>query len=85
MLQSLRLEHNQNLKSPKLLGLIDRRVRAKEFMMLMSIGRTKFYRMIKNGEIPQPIKVSEKEVFWHESSVKKVVEKHKDNSDMIAC
>ncbi|MDQ8878035.1 helix-turn-helix transcriptional regulator [Acinetobacter baumannii] len=54
-------------------------------MMLMSIGRTKFYRMIKNGEIPQPIKVSEKEVFWHESSVKKVVEKHKDNSDMIAC
>ncbi|MEC6035918.1 AlpA family phage regulatory protein [Acinetobacter nosocomialis] len=64
---------------------IDRRVRAKEFMMLMSIGRTKFYRMIKNGEIPQPIKVSEKEVFWHELSVKKVVEKHKDNSDMIAC
>ncbi|MEC6393403.1 AlpA family phage regulatory protein [Acinetobacter pittii] len=64
---------------------IDRRVRAKEFMMLMSIGRTKFYRMIKNGEIPQPIKVSEKEVFWHESSVKKVVEKHKDISDMIAC
>ncbi|MDS7929275.1 AlpA family phage regulatory protein [Acinetobacter sp. V102_4] len=64
---------------------IDRRVRAKEFMMLMSIGRTKFYRMIKTGEIPQPIKVSEKEVFWHESSVKKVVEKHKDNSDMIAC
>ena len=64
---------------------IDRRVRAKEFMMLMSIGRTKFYRMIKNGEIPQPIKVSEKEVFWNESSVKKVVEKHKDNSDMIAC
>ncbi|MDN8252016.1 AlpA family phage regulatory protein, partial [Acinetobacter baumannii] len=41
---------------------IDRRVRAKEFMMLMSIGRTKFYRMIKNGEIPQPIKVSDKEV-----------------------
>ena len=64
---------------------IDRRVRAKEFMMLMSIGRTKFYRMIKNGEIPQPIKVSDKEVFWHEPSVKKVVEKHKDNSDMIAC
>ncbi|MCY6411843.1 AlpA family phage regulatory protein [Acinetobacter sp. VNH17] len=56
---------------------IDRRVRAKEFMILLSIGRTKFYRMIKKGEIPQPIRVSEKEVFWHESSVKKVVEKHK--------
>ncbi|AVZ85147.1 MULTISPECIES: helix-turn-helix transcriptional regulator [unclassified Acinetobacter] len=56
---------------------IDRRVRAKEFMTLLSIGRTKFYRMIKKGEIPQPIRVSEKEVFWYESSVKKVVEKHK--------
>lgn len=56
---------------------IDRRVRAKEFMTLLSIGRTKFYRMIKKGEIPQPIRISEKEVFWHESSVKKVVEKHK--------
>jgi predicted DNA-binding transcriptional regulator AlpA len=51
---------------------IDRRVRAKEFMTLLSIGRTKFYRMIKKGEIPQPIRVSEKEVFWHESSVKKL-------------
>lgn len=64
---------------------IDRRVRASEFMQLMSIGRTKFYRMIKKGEIPQPIRVSDKEVYWHESSVKKVVEKHKENSDMIAC
>ena len=64
---------------------IDRRIRTKEFMALLSIGRTKFYRMIKTGEIPQPIRVSEKEVFWHESSVKKVVEKHKEISDMIAC
>lgn len=64
---------------------IDRRIRATEFMQLMSIGRTKFYRMIKKGEIPQPIRVSDKEVFWHESSVKKVVEKHKENSDNIAC
>ena len=64
---------------------IDRRIRAKEFMALLSIGRTKFYRMIKTGELPQPSRVSEKEVFWHESSVKKVVEKHKEISDMIAC
>ena len=64
---------------------IDRRIRATEFMQLMSIGRTKFYRMIKKGEIPQPIRVSDKEVYWHESSVKKVVEKHKEESDNIAC
>jgi len=46
-------------------------------MTLLSVGKTKFYRMIKKGEILQPIRVSEKEVFWYESSVKKVVEKHK--------
>ena len=64
---------------------IDRRIRATEFMQLMSIGRTKFYRMIKKGEIPQPIRVSDKEVYWHESQVKKEVEKYKQESDNIAC
>ena len=64
---------------------IDRRVRASEFMKLMAVGKTKFYNMIKNGDIPQPVRLSEKEVFWYESIVKKEVEKYKINSDMIAC
>ena len=45
---------------------IDKRVRASEFMNLLSVGRTKFYRMLKRGELPKPIKLSEKDVFWHE-------------------
>ncbi|MCO8091769.1 helix-turn-helix transcriptional regulator [Acinetobacter pseudolwoffii] len=60
---------------------IDRRVRAKEFMQLMAIGKDKFYRMIKKGEIPKPIRLSPKDVFWYESIVKKEVEKFKTESE----
>lgn len=42
---------------------IDRRIRAREFMELLAIGRDKFYNMIKSGEIRQPIRLSEKDVF----------------------
>ena len=64
---------------------IDKRVRASEFMNLLSVGRTKFYRMLKRGELPAPVRLSEKDVFWHESQVKKEVEKYKPESDNIAC
>ena len=64
---------------------IDRRVRANDFMKLLSVGKTKFYRMLKQGELPEPIRLSEKDVFWHESQVKKEVEKYKQESDNIAC
>lgn len=56
---------------------IDRRVRAKEFMDLLAIGKDKFYNMIKAGEIRQPIRLSEKDVFWYASYVKDKVEEHK--------
>ncbi|MEG1695799.1 MAG: AlpA family phage regulatory protein [Acinetobacter sp.] len=64
---------------------IDKRVRASEFMSLLSVGRTKFYRMLKHGEIPEPVRLSEKDVFWYEAQVKKEVEKYKPVSDNIAC
>ncbi|MDH0655064.1 AlpA family phage regulatory protein [Acinetobacter johnsonii] len=64
---------------------IDNRVRASEFMSMLSVGRTKFYRMLKRGELPKPVKLSEKDVFWYESQVKKEVEKYKPESDNIAC
>lgn len=57
---------------------IDRRVRAKEFMDLLAVSRTKFYRLLKKGHIPEPIRITEKDVFWYESVVKKEVEKFKD-------
>ena len=63
---------------------IDRRVRAKEFMMLLSIGRDKFYNLINSGDIKQPIRLSEKDVFWYSSHVKNKVEEHKQESDIVA-
>jgi len=63
---------------------IDRRVRAKEFMQLLAIGKDKFYNMINTGDIQQPIRLSEKDVFWYSSYVKNKVEEHKPESDMIA-
>ncbi|NWK61433.1 AlpA family phage regulatory protein [Acinetobacter sp. SwsAc3] len=64
---------------------IDNRVRASEFMSMLSVGRTKFYRMLKRGELPKPVKLGERDVFWYESQVKKEVEKYKLESDNIAC
>lgn len=64
---------------------IDRRVRAKEFMNLLAVGRTKFYDMLKKGQIPAPTRITETDVFWYESQVKQEVEKYKKESDMIAC
>ena len=56
---------------------IDRRVRAKEFMQLLSIGREKFYKLIKTGKIQQPIHESDRDVYWYASYVKEKVEEYK--------
>lgn len=56
---------------------IDRRVRAKEFMELLSVSREKFYKMINQGKIQQPVRISERDVFWYSSYVKDKVEEHK--------
>lgn len=63
---------------------IDRRVGANEFMACLSISRNKFYSLIKNGEIEQPIKLSERDVFWYLSYVKQKVEEHKKSDKMVA-
>ena len=43
---------------------IDRRIRAKEFMQLLSIGKDKFYNLVNCGDIQQPVRLTEKDVFW---------------------
>ena len=63
---------------------IDRRVRAKEFMELLSIKKDAFYTKVKSGEIKQPVRINKKDVFWHESYVKLKVEEHKPKEN-IAC
>lgn len=40
--------------------IIDKRVRAKEFMDLLAVGRTNFYRLLKKGHTLEPIRVTEK-------------------------
>ena len=62
---------------------IDRRIRAKEFMYYLGVGQNKFYSMISEGDIKQPVKLSERDVFWYLSYVKEKVEEHK-NSDIVA-
>ena len=42
---------------------IDHRIRAKEFMQLLAIGKDKFYNMINAGDIQQPVRLSDKDVF----------------------
>ncbi len=63
---------------------IDRRVRAKEFMELLSIKKDAFYNRVKLGEIQQPIRINKKDVFWHEFYVKQKVEEHK-SENCTAC
>lgn len=63
---------------------IDRRVRAKEFMILLAIGKDKFYNLVNSGEIKQPIRLSDQDMFWYSSYVKNKVEEHKQESDTIA-
>lgn len=75
---------NERRKGGRLME-IDRRVRASEFMKLLSVGRTKFYNMVKQGDVPEPIKISDKEVFWYESTVKQEVEKYKPKNVIVAC
>ena len=60
---------------------IDRRVRAKEFMDLLAVGWTKFYKLLKQDHIPEPVRITEKDVFWYESVVRKEVEKFKDKPE----
>ena len=63
---------------------IDRRIRAKEFMHLLAVGKDKFYAMVNSGDIKQHIRVSDKDVFWYSSYVKNKVEEHKLESDIVA-
>lgn len=56
---------------------IDRRIRAKEFMQLLAIGKDKFYAMVNSGDIQQPVRISDKDIFWYSSYVKHKVEEYK--------
>lgn len=60
---------------------IDRRVRAKEFIAYFQLKKMRFIAELTVGEIPQPLRINKKDVFWYESVVKKEVEKFKYKSE----
>ena len=62
---------------------IDRRIRAKEFMQLLAIGKVNLYNMIIAENIQQPVRLSDHDVFWYSSYVKNKVEEHKPKSDIV--
>lgn len=43
--------------------------RAKQILQLLPVGKTKFYSMVKNGEFPQPIKLSANTTVWRNADV----------------
>lgn len=52
----------------------DRLVRAKEFYTRLAIGRTKFYSCVREGKLPQPTRISDKLVVWHNRDVQKAID-----------
>jgi len=52
----------------------ERLVRPKEFMSILGIKNTKFYKMKKEGKFPDPILISNRYTVWPMSQVNQVVE-----------
>ncbi|MFN3074253.1 transcriptional regulator [Acinetobacter sp. TY1] len=46
-------------------------------MRLLAIGNDKFYDFVKSGAIQQPVRQTEKDVFWYSSYVRNKVEERK--------
>lgn len=43
--------------------------RAKQILQLLPIGKTKFYKMVKDKEFPQPIRLSPNTVVWKNAEI----------------
>ncbi|OTG66584.1 transcriptional regulator [Acinetobacter silvestris] len=57
---------------------------AKEFILLLTISKDKFYILVNTANIKQPIQLCEENLFWYPSYVKNKVEEHKPESDIVA-
>lgn len=43
--------------------------RAKQILQLIPIGKTSFYKLVKDGKFPQPIKLGANTTVWRNSDV----------------
>ncbi|MBE6440769.1 MAG: AlpA family phage regulatory protein [Desulfovibrio desulfuricans] len=53
----------------------DRYIHAKDFYTRLGISKAKFYSMIKDGRIPQPVRISERNAVWPLSLVEDYITK----------
>ena len=52
----------------------DRYIRIKELALMLSIGRSTIYKLMKKNQFPQQIKLSERTVVWRLSVINEWIE-----------
>ena len=55
----------------------DRYIRIKELALMLSIGRSTIYKLMKKNQFPQQIKLSERTVVWRLSVINEWIEERK--------
>ena len=54
--------------------MTDRLLRAKEVLAIIPISRSSWYKGVKEGRYPQPIKLGPRTTCWRESDINKLIE-----------
>jgi prophage regulatory protein len=47
----------------------DRLIKIDEVLKRTAMGKTKLYRMLKDGEFPKPVRLGSRSVAWRESTI----------------
>jgi prophage regulatory protein len=58
----------------------DRYIRIKELAIMLSIGRSTIYKLMKKNKFPQQIKLSERTVVWRLSVINEWIEEREKHS-----
>lgn len=58
----------------------ERFVKAPEFYKRLGVSKSKFYQSVRDGKLPQPIKISPRNAVWKSSIVNEVLDSVADGS-----
>lgn len=58
----------------------ERFVKAPEFYKRLGVSKSKFYQSVRDGKLPQPIKISPRNAVWKSSVVNEVLDSVADGS-----
>jgi prophage regulatory protein len=61
----------------------DRYIRIKELAIMLSIGRSTIYKLMKKNQFPQQIKLSERTVVWRLSVINEWINEREKLSRLI--